>query len=538
MQTQLEARLEFPDSRRRDLPPRHRSLRAALEWSAHLLTPEQSRVFARLSVFRGGWSLNAACAVCGVASPLDSLEQLCERSLIFTEESPVGMRFRMLESLREFGEEQLTPGEKEELSQRHAKYFQTLAAQMDAQWSGPNQGHAQAVLDTEQDNLRAALTFCRAGAWTEQWPSSEIGLRLAGSLGNYWTLRGLLREGLGWLEGALAGPDSGEELGSAEARAGALTAAGWLAAGLGEYSRAETLLTESISLSRSFEDRAALASALRVRGVARLWHDNYPLAAIDLEEALALSREIGDRATTAIALNSLGVLTYQWKGDKRTARRYYEEALPLFKSSGDRQRASYSLHNLGCIAHEFGDYDRADALLRESLALADALGDLWHRAYCLRSIGDVLREQDDLPGAAEILEEGRALCRRLGDRMAEAGTTLSLATVRRRQGDRQAAMAAGRAALLLYQAVGHTVGMTEGWMNLADTAAAFEKWEEAAILLSAADKGRTTPAEGDEILRRAKLHAAICAGLTPEALDTAWARGRTLTCDEYGLRSV
>lgn len=525
MQVQLEARLDFLTSRRRDLPPRHRSLRAALEWSVQLLSAEQRRFFACLSAFRGGWTAEAAAAAGEVPAPLTLLEELCERSLISAEETPLGMHFRMLESLREFGEEQLTAEEKTALSRRHAAYFQTLAADMDAQWSGLGQPNAQAVLDAEMDNLRAALSFCRTDA-----ESSDLGLRLAGSLGNYWTVRGLLREGLSWLAPALAGT------GSVAARVKALSAAGWLAAGLGEYLQAEAVLTEAIALGRELGNPLMLASALRMRGVAGTWHDRYPGALPDLEESLALGRETGDAVTTALALNSLGVLVYQWHGDKLKARALYEEALPLFLRVGDRQRASYSTHNLGCIAHELGDYDRAAALLQESLTLTEALGDLWHRAYCLRSIGDVRREQGDLLGAAQILEEGCELCRRLGDRMTEAGTVLSLATVRRRQGDRAAAAAAGRAGLLLYQALGHPVGRTEGWMNLADTAAAFEHWEDAAALLSAAAACRTVPAEGIEVTRYERLQASACTALTPAAFEAAWERGRTLTCDEYGLR--
>ncbi|MGI4789543.1 MAG: AfsR/SARP family transcriptional regulator [Janthinobacterium lividum] len=535
MQQQLEARLDFLTSRRRDLPPRHRSLRAALEWSTQLLTPEQTRFFIQLSVFRGGWTLEAAASVCGVSDPLTLLEQLCERSLIAAEESPLEMRFRMLESMREFGEEQLSPEEKLLLAQRHAGYFQQLATQMDTLWNGSQQSRAQVTLDTEQDNLRAALTFCCAAhlreVSKEGWSKSEVGLRLAGSLGNYWTIRGLLREGLDWLEIALTGTSS------AAARAGALAAAGWLAAGLGDAKRAEISLTESIDLSRSLEDKAALASALRMRGVSATWHDNYPQAAADLEEALALSREIGDNVRAAVVLNSLGVLAEQWQGDKVQARSLYEEALALFLKFGDQQRAAYCLHNLGNIAQEFGDPDRAIALLRESIALAEMLGDLWHRAYCLRSLGDVWLARNDLTAAAGLLEEGIDLCRQLGDRMSEAGTLLSLATVRRRQSNWMSASALARSALLLYQAMGQAIGKTECWMNLADTSAVQQKWEETTALLSAAAACRNTPPVGDEHTRFEGLYHAALGSLSQAAFDAAWERGRALSCDEYGLRT-
>ena len=328
MQAQLEARLDFLTSRRLDLPFRHRSLRAALEWSTHLLSAEQTRFFACLSVFRGGWTAEAAAAVGEVPDPLVLVEELCERSLISAEETPLGMRFRSLESLREFGEEQLTPEDKIALARRHAAYFQALAADMDARWCGPGQKDAQAVLDAEQDNLRAALSFCRTDTGSSETGSSDTGLKIAGSLGNYWTVRGLLREGLGWLEAALAGKEGG-----AAARVKALSAAGWLAAGLGEYVQAEAALTEAIALSRRSQDKIALAAALRMRGVAGTWHDRYPAALPDLEESLRLGREIEDDLTVAQALNSLGVLTYQWHGDKLKARALYQEALPLFSGS-------------------------------------------------------------------------------------------------------------------------------------------------------------------------------------------------------------
>ena len=523
MQTQLQSRLSFLTSRRRDLPPRHRSLRAALEWSAHLLTPEQTRFFACLSVFRGGWTAEAAASVAEVSDPLTLLEELCERSLISAEDTLLGMRFRILESLREFGEEQLTADKKTALARRHAVCFQELAAAMDARWCGPGQQDAQSVLDAEQDNLRAALSFCR----TDEG-SSETGLRMAGSLGNYWTVRGLLREGLGWLEGALAGP------GSDAVRAWALAMSGWLTGGLCDYPQADTLLTEAVAMLRRLGDPKALASALRMRGVVALWDGKYPPSA-DFNEALTLSREVGDDTSTAIVLNSLGVMTEQWERDQPKAQALYEEALAMFQRVGDRQRASYCLHNLGNIAHDAGQFDRAVALGRQSLALADAIGDHWHRCYCLRSLGDALRGLGDLPGAAALLEEGLELSKQLGDRSTEAGTLLTLAVVRRRQGDYAGASALARAAFVLYRAMNSRASITECWMSLADTAAAFEKWEDAATLLSAADASRTDIAEGDEILRRDRLHASACTHLPPAAFAAAWERGRTLTCDEYGL---
>ena len=530
MQEQLRARLDFLTSRRRDLPPRHRSLRAALEWSAHLLTSEQGRFFAKLSVFRGGWTLDAAAAVCETSGALAALEQLRERSLITADEASGEMRFRMLESLREFGEEQLTPAEKQALTRRHADYFGQIAEQRARLWYGPQQNQALEALTADYDNLRAALAFCRSDVPDADWDGVDTGLRLAAALGDYWTTRGLMREGMDWLEGALA-------LGGSDAaRAGALAQAGWLAAGSSDFERANAALTESIALCQSENDRPALASALRLRGTAFIWKGEFRKAEPDLEEALALSRALGDDRLLAVSLNSLGVLANEWHGDNVQARARYEEALPLLLRLGDQQRASYCLHNLGNIAHDDGDHARAAAMLRHSLELADALGDAWHRAYCLRSLGDVFLAQNDYDEAAHLLEEGCALCRRLGDRMTEAGTRLSLARVRRRQGRFADADTAAQSALRLYQAVNRTEGVTESWMILAETAAAQSNWPKAALLLSAAAACRQEFSNDSERDRYDGLCASARAALGPAAYDTAWQRGPTLICDDYGLR--
>ena len=533
MQKQLAARLNFLTSRRRDLPPRHRSLRAALEWSAHLLSPEQTRFFVQLSVFRGGWTLEAAADVCEVSSPLDLLEQLCGRSLIRSEESPRGMRFRMLESLREFGEEQLSLPERQALGRRHAGYFQQLASQMGKLWYGPQQNLGLEALAADYDNLRAALSFCRGDLlpdWNApQWNGADTGLRLAAALGDYWTTRGMMREGLDWLDGALLGG------GDPDVRAAALAQAGWLAAGLSDFAQANRALTESIALSRRLGDNAARTSALRLRGTAFLWKGDFEEAKADLEEALALSRVRSDTRVLGVVLNSLGVLANEWKADNVRAKEYYEEALPLLLKAGDRQRASYCLHNLGNIAHDDGESTRAVAQLRHSLALAEELGDEWHRAYCLRSLGEVFFDLGEMENASALLEEGLALCRRLGDRMTAGGTLLILARVRRKQGRFADAAAEAQAALRLYAAVDRPDGVMRSWLNLADTAAAEAHWETVSCLLSAATASLPAfPTDGE------RDHAdALCrtarAALSPAAFSAAWAKGRTLICDDYGL---
>ncbi len=525
MQIQLEARLDFLTSRRRDLPPRHRSLRAALEWSAHLLTAEQARFFSCLSVYRGGWTAEAAAAAGEVSDPLNLLEELCERSLISAEETPLGMRFRILESLREFGEEQLTGEEKTALGRRHAAYFQELAAEMEALWVGPKQKQAAEVLDAEVDNLRAALTFCRTDL-----QSSETGLRLAGSLNTYWILRGLLREGLGWMQGVLAGA------GSDRARGKVLMQTGWLLAILGDMAGALPVQNEAVALNRQCGSGQWLSSSLRSRGVVAIWQGNNAAAMQDMEESLAISRSIADEYGIAMTLNNLAGFATEREGDKRRALALYEEALALFLKIGVQERASVCLYNLGSITHDLGNCDRAAALLGQSMEIAASQGNLLQRAYCLQSLGNVLRDQNDLSGAVQALEEAIALCRRVEDRIVEGGALVALARVRRLQQDFAQAAALARTALMLYQNLGHPLGRAESWMSLAETAAAQENWKDAAAFFSAADSCGGLAPEGPDCERCETLRRLLPLHLAPAALDAASERGRALTCDEYGLR--
>ena len=527
MAERLTRRFELLSSRRGDKSGRHRSLWAAIAWSYDLLPTDLQAFWAQLSVFRGGCTAESATSVCRESRAGEFLPQLRERSLVVMAEENGVLRFRLPESLREFGAERLSAEERRALGRRHVDFFTDLAGRMGALWSGPQQRAALEALDAEADNLRAALDFCRTDAPDTDWDPSETGLRLGASLGNYWTIRGLLREGLGWLEGLLEGG------GSEGAKAKALAESGWLAAGISEYGRAEAALGEAITLSRRLGDRTTLADALRKRGVTALWQEDNEPASTYLEEALTVARAVGDDAMVANALNSLGVLANQWHGGKARAHVLYEEALALFRKCGDRQKASYCLHNLGNLALDFGDSGRAEALLRESLALADAMGDEWHRAYCLRSLGDVLAARGDLAGAAPLLEEGRDLCRRLGDRMTEAGTVRSLAALARLQGASARAVALSREALALHRDTGNAHGVALCLLEMAEIAGEEGRWERAAGLAGCKDAACGGVAFEDETRTRfASLEGAAREALGAEGYEAARSRGGGPTLEE------
>jgi predicted ATPase len=216
----LSQRFDLLARRGREPGARHASLRAAIDWSYHLLSPELQRFFPLLSVFRGGFTLEAAEAVCETAAALDALTELRECSLVLAEESGEEMRYGLLETLREYGAEQLTPEERAELARRHRDHFLQLGEQAEEELTGAAQGEWLERLETERENLRSALACCAERG------EAKPGLRLSGSLARFWAVRGYLREGREYLTRLLALP--GAEV-CREARAKALNGAGILA---------------------------------------------------------------------------------------------------------------------------------------------------------------------------------------------------------------------------------------------------------------------------------------------------------------------
>jgi predicted ATPase len=250
MRDRLAQRFNLLVARRRDAPGRHRSLRAAIEWGWELLSPEARDFFAQLSVFRGGWTLEAAEAITGRPDALMLLTELCDRSFLQTEEAQdaVGgdggeqMRFRMLETLREFADEQVGgDAERAALSERHYQYFLRLTERAEPHLYRPDQALWLRRLEAEHDNLRAAF----AGA-LEREPRRA--LRLAAALNRFWEVHSHVREASVWVERALAAIPAEASL----LRARALDQAGTFAWYLRDFGRMRARLEESIALYRGW----------------------------------------------------------------------------------------------------------------------------------------------------------------------------------------------------------------------------------------------------------------------------------------------
>jgi predicted ATPase/DNA-binding SARP family transcriptional activator len=396
LRDRLERRLPLLERGPADLPQRQRTLRATIDWSHGLLDEEERLLFARLSVFAGGWSLEAAEAVC--EADLDTLTSLVEQSLVRGRRDG---RFAMLQTVREYALERLQGrGEADELRERHARHFLALAEAGDAGLTTVEAGVWRSRLDAEHDNLRAAV------GWAGAAGAGELELRLVIALRRFWHTQGHVTEGRRWLEDAVArGGDVPPEL-----RGRALTALAALMYDQADLDRARGLLEEALELFRAAGDEGRAARTLSELGGIAALEEDYEHASALFEQTIPYFRTAGDTRALLVTLGNLASVT-DLAGDHARGRALGEETLALARETGDHDQVGITLHNLGRIALREGRHADARAQFGESIAIAQQLGYRGMIATCLEAFAElsIAEGEDDraarLHGAAAALLE-------------------------------------------------------------------------------------------------------------------------------------
>jgi predicted ATPase/DNA-binding CsgD family transcriptional regulator len=407
MRNRLERRLPLLTGGPRDAPARQRTIRDTIAWSYDLLSPEEQVVFRRLAVFAGGWTIDAAASVAAdgdEAELLPLLERLVEQNLA----RPMGVtgepRFTMLETIREFGLEQLAQaGEAAPTRQVHATHFRALAATF---YQGYKAGRNKRILldrvAVERDNVRAALE------WTLVSNGQAL-LEFAADLARFWAVRGPAAEGGAWLERALA-IDVGT---STPERARALL---WLAMHVyrqGAVDHGVSLGEEALVVARSLDDQVLEASILGQVG--QFWQEsgNIDRAEQMYTAALALFQDLGDQVNAAWMWMRLARVA-EVRGDLARAEALATQTLQFFRNYVDAEGIGESLRWLGAVARQRGDLEQAAAYFAEGLALHEQIGLLGPVALGAQMLGDVLRERGDFAAARALLERSRTLIKELG----------------------------------------------------------------------------------------------------------------------------
>jgi predicted ATPase/DNA-binding CsgD family transcriptional regulator len=405
---QLENRLTTLRGGPRDLPARQQTLRGAIAWSYELLDDSEKLLFARLSVFQGGRTIDAVEAVCCHDLPLDvldGLESLMNKSLLWHEEGPEGEpRFIMLETIHEYGREVLDRmGETDDQRRRHAEYFLQLAEQGGEELRRPNQNLWMDKLGCELDNFRAALDWSVGGA------DRVLGLRLAAALERFWWK--YYAEGLRWTERALENaPDAPPAV-----RAKALYSATWIMFNVGERpEQAKIWGEEAVALCRELGDKLELAWATVYLSAACLASGQVTEFETYANEALSLSREVEDKDSLSFVLVLMGELARLVHEDYEQAEVYYKESLALSKELDARYHACAALINLGFLAQRHHDHERTQTFFEEALILARDNGFKDWCAYGLFNLGGIAGVRGEAERAARMYGAGHSLFETLG----------------------------------------------------------------------------------------------------------------------------
>jgi predicted ATPase len=528
-------RLDFLATRRRDAASRQRTLRATLDWSYQLLPPTGKAFLMQLAVFRGGWTLEAAEAVCEVkqGETLELLMLLRDCSLIGVVDTEEGLRFTMIETIREYSREKLlATGEEAAAGRRHLIYFLAMAEEAEPHLTGLDQALWLERLEVEQENFQASLEWCRAEA-----DAAEAGLRLAAALWRFWWVRGPWSAARTYLMEAL------QQTGTAEStpiRAKALCGSGMLANSQSDYTSAAAAFEESLSLYRELGDRRGVAAALNGLGNVAEFRGDHATADRYYEQSLAIYQELDDQGAIAVSLNYRANVASLY-GEYDLARRRLEEALVIRRELGDKRGVGEALHDLAAVAKEQGNYREARALYEQSVAIYQELGDRARMVNSRHALGIIAENEDDLALARAIYKEDLGFFQEIGDRNQVAWTLHGLGYLACRQGDFREAHSQLVDSLSMFRDMASTFGILRTLDRLAGLAVAQGQMTRAVRLLGAVKAlidARGVQVAVSEQQENESYETAARSVLGLEAFTQEWETGQAMTLEqaiEYAL---
>ena len=542
----LTHRLEVLTGGARDLPHRQQTIRSTINWSYNLLSDNEKTLFAWLGVFSGGWTSEAAEALCNLVkkvptSPLFTgdtlrdLESLVDKSLIRCIEGRVGeVRFTMLETIREYALEKLVVGsETEILRQHHAEYYVSWIENVFTELGGPQQVMWLQRLEDEHDNLRAAL------AWIVNCAQAGLAARIGAVIWRFWFLHSYLSEGRGWMDELVRVIDSAGDI-PAPLRVKTLYGAGKLAEEQGDPVYAIHWHAQALALARQIGDDREIAPILNSLGLAFNGQGEYGQAKTYFEESLSLWRTLDDKRGVASALNNLGSIDIELSHYPQ-AQKYHEESLAIRRELGDLLGIAGSLNNLGIIAGQSGDYAQAKRLYHDGLAMCRQVGHRIGTAIFLNNLGCVAITENDAETAMQFCSESLTIRKELGNKLGMASSLNNLGSASLLQDDPGQALKYWQESLSLLKEIGSKQIVDEILLGLAKLALHFKQQTQAAKLLGAAEMlheivetSLSSEMQAEHTACMAELHA----NLDETTINLAWAEGRSLSVEQiidYGL---
>jgi len=546
----LEHRLQILTGGALDLPERQQTLRNTIAWSYYLLDDDEQRLFRRLCIFVGGFTLEAIEATCGAfgdgaLAVLDRVASLMDKSLLQQSEQDRGggeggeggeePRFVMLETIREYGLEALRESnEVERMQQAHAAYYLTLAERAEPELGGPQQALWLGRLERDHDNLRVAMRWLMDDG--REGKERVMALRLGGALRRFWIVHSHISEGRNFLDNALAASEGVKEL-DAAVRAKALITAANLAVIQSDYQRAEVQATESLELFRELGDQSGVALSLYLLGSSAWTQGNSEATRALTEEALAISRALGDKDRVAWSLYTLG-MWHSSRGEYTRARALFEESLVMHRELGSKRGMASSLTELAQLHFvSQGDTDTATIhdLVEEGQTLFRELGFKEGIADSLGLAGKIALNEGEVDTARQLAEESVRLYKEVGVRWGMVSSLCLLAKVTARRGDRAGARELYKESLALASEVGHKELIASSLEGLASIVAAEGEPAWAAQLWGAAGSLRTAIGVSVAPVELADYEQAVAAAreqLGERIFEAHWVEGREMTPEQ------
>jgi predicted ATPase/Tfp pilus assembly protein PilF len=465
MLQQFDRRFQWLTRGPRDPQSSRQTLRGTFEWSYNLLSEAERALFQRLSVFIGGWSLEAAEAICSTqelsgSTIFDLLVQLTDKSLIIVEPGESETRYRFLETIREFAHEKLLEsGENPAVHNQHLAYFAKWAERAEPELRGPDQMLWVDHCEIEHNNIRAALEWSR-----KEEANLQVGLRLAAAISLFWVLRSHFIEGLKWL--TLFLPDA-DVLNDPRLRAKILYRAGGLSLLRSNLDRAIELCNQSIALCREFGNKPLLTSALCYLGDALHRKGDLASARAALEESAALGRIIDHPSQLAASLTNLGAIMHL-QGEYAEGRAFLEESLAVATRIPDHWAIEYAMRNLASAYRREQRLAEARDYFKQALEKALFFGDKSGAGISLANLSIVTNLQEEYVESGQYAKRALRIFRSIGDEEQQPFPLRMMACSALHEGDLERARALCIESLKSNRELGHVTGVLACLVTMAD----------------------------------------------------------------------
>ncbi len=513
----------------RTLLPRQQTLKALIDWSYDLLSEKEKLLCRRLSIFSGGWILEAAEKVCSddildEEEILDLLTSLADKSLIKIYKSDYNLRYTMLETIRKYGDERMIESDqKGKLQEGHSNYFYKLSEDSEKKLTGPGQKEEIRILSSEKENLRDSLRWSLKNL-------PEQALKMAASLGKFWELQSDFTEGIDFLMKAMENSKSSKPV----VKARAILWTGIFFIHHGKYSESKKYLNECLQIFKENNDKERQAATLISLATITIFEADYENLKLLSDESLAISIQINNKSYIAASLQNTGLGLMQ-QGMYDEARKKIQESLSIYRELNDSVQLAKTIGNFGALEYLMMNFEKAISAFKESLQLRRELGDRQGAAIALCNLGSVAYMQKDYDKAERVLEESLGIIRELGDRRVYVTPLNTLGTIAVERNEFQKAIRLFNESIAIAKDIGDKYSIAKGIEGFAAMLMSMKKFREGcrlcAVYYSLLESSHINFVEGEQV-RIEELKKILRENLDEAEFKKYWEEGGKLTVDE------